>query len=252
MHIFRITAILGLFLTGITGPACAQIAPEETEVWEPEPPIVTTTDGNSPSDAIVLFDGTSADEWTSSDGGPAGWRIADGAMTVVGGAGSIRTKRGFGDVQLHIEWRTPAVVEGEGQGRGNSGVFFMERYEVQVLDSYDNRTYSNGQAGSLYKQHIPLVNASRPPGVWQTYDIVFRAPRFDTDGAVVRPAYVTVFHNGVLIQDNVELAGPTVFRGHPEYEAHADRLPISLQDHGNPVSYRNIWVRRLEVMNDEY
>lgn len=224
----------------------ADMKPEETEVWEPEPAVVTApADGSPPSDAVVLFDGSGLDEWTDDNGDPARWEVAGGAMTVVAGAGGIRTKRAFGDVQLHVEWRTPAVVKGDGQGRGNSGVFLMERYEVQVLDSYENRTYSNGQAGSLYKQHIPLVNASRPPGVWQTYDIVFRAPRFAPDGTVDEPAWVTVFHNGVLIQDHVELAGPTVYTGHPEYEAHPDRLPISLQDHGNPVSYRNIWVREL-------
>ena len=159
--------------------------------------------------------------------------------------GDIQTRQGFGDVQLHVEWRTPVVVEGEGQGRGNSGVFLQGLYEVQVLDSYNNRTYSNGQAASLYKQHSPLVNASRGPGVWQTYDIVFKAPRFAGDGSVLSPAYVTVFHNGVLVQNHVELKGPTIYRGYPEYEAHADRLPISLQDHSNPVSYRNVWVREL-------
>ncbi len=222
--------------------------PEDTEVWEPVPPVVTPGQaGAPPSDAVVLFDGSDLSAWSAEDGSAAGWRVEGGAMTVVPGAGSIRTRRGFGDVQLHIEWRTPAEVSGEGQGRGNSGVYFMERYEVQVLDSYDNRTYSNGQAGAIYKQHIPLVNASRPPGEWQTYDVVFTAPRFGADGALVSPVSMTVFHNGVLIQNHVELRGPTSYVGQPPYEAHADRAPILLQDHGNPVSYRNIWVREISA-----
>ncbi len=221
--------------------------PVRTEVWEPEPPIVDpgVADG-VPSDAIVLFDGTDLSAWTETDGNPAAWRVEDDAVTVVAGAGDIITRQGFGDVQLHIEWRTPAEVVGEGQGRGNSGVYLMRRYEVQVLDSYDNRTYSNGQAASLYKQHIPLVNASRGPGEWQVYDIVFRAPRFAADGTVKTPAVVTVFHNGVLVQDHVVLRGPTVYIGDPAYEAHSEREPIQLQNHGNPVGYRNIWVRELD------
>jgi len=221
--------------------------PARTEVWEPEPPIVDPgLAAAPPSDAIVLFDGTDLSAWTGADGDPAGWQVEDDAMTVVGGTGDIITRKGFGDVQLHIEWRTPAEVVGEGQGRGNSGVYLMRRYEVQVLDSHDNRTYSNGQAASLYKQHIPLVNASRGPGEWQVYDIVFRAPRFAADGTVKTPAVVTVLHNGVLVQDHVVLRGPTVFIGDPAYEAHSERGPIQLQDHGNPVSYRNIWVRELD------
>ncbi len=220
--------------------------PEDTEVWEPVPAVVTPGQaGAPPSDAIVLFDGSDLSGWSTEDGRDAGWHVEGGAMTVVPGAGNIRTRRGFGDVQLHIEWRTPAEVSGEGQGRGNSGVYFMERYELQVLDSYDNRTYSNGQAGAIYKQHIPLVNASRAPGEWQSYDVVFAAPRFAADGALLSPAYMTVFHNGVLIQNHVALRGPTEYIGEPPYEAHADRVPLLLQDHGNPVSYRNIWAREL-------
>jgi hypothetical protein len=165
-------------------------------------------------------------------------------MTVVAGTGAIHTRRFFGDAQLHIEWRTPSEVRGEGQERGNSGVFLQQRYEVQVLDSWNNRTYSNGQAASIYKQYIPLVNASRRPGEWQTYDIFFRAPRFAADSTLERPGYVTVVHNGVLVQDHVELKGITVYRGAPLYLAHGP-LPIMLQDHGNPVSYRNIWLREL-------
>jgi hypothetical protein len=224
-----------------------QERPEDTEVWEPEPVVVTPGhSGAPPSDAIVLFDGRDLSHWRHEDGSPGGWRVQDSVMTVVPGTGNIRSRRGFGDVQLHVEWRTPAVVLGEGQGRGNSGIFFMERYELQVLDSHDNRTYSNGQAGSIYKQSSPMVNASRGPGAWQSYDVVFRAPRFGPDAALLRPASMTVFHNGVLIQDNVELRGPTVFVGQPEYEPHPDRVPILLQEHGNRVSYRNIWVREIE------
>jgi hypothetical protein len=153
--------------------------------------------------------------------------------------------RAFGDVQLHIEWATPSPARGSGQARGNSGVFLMGRYEVQVLDSYQNRTYPDGQAAAIYGQYPPLVNASRPPGEWQTYDIVFRRPRFDANGALVSPARMTVFHNGVLVQDDVELTGPSGHQSRPPYERHADRLPIRLQDHGDPVRFRYIWVREL-------
>lgn len=220
--------------------------PKASEVWQPVPRVVTPGVGSAaPSDAIVLFDGGDLSEWRHADGSPAKWTVADGAFTVAGGTGNLRTSRSFGDVQLHIEWRAPARVEGEGQGRGNSGVFFQGQYEVQVLDSYENPTYVNGQAASVYKQHIPLVNASRPPGEWQSYDIIFRAPRFSSQGALVTPAYLTVFHNGVLVQDHAEVRGITVNRGAPYYEPHEPRLPIMLQDHGNPVSYRNVWVREL-------
>ncbi|MEW6127813.1 MAG: DUF1080 domain-containing protein [Acidobacteriota bacterium] len=221
--------------------------PKLTEVWKPVPPIITPGVGTAPpSDAIVLFSGKDLSEWQHVEGGaPAKWRVAGGAFTVVKGTGNIRTKRGFGDCQLHIEWRTPAKVESEGQGRGNSGVFLQSRYEVQVLDSYNNVTYSNGQAASIYKQHIPLVNASRKPGDWQTYDIFFRAPRFAENGTVATPGYITVIHNGVLVQDHVELKGNTVYIGQPAYEKHSLKEPIELQDHGNPLSYRNIWIREL-------
>ena len=243
---------------GATRPEDSTLSEEqhaaETEVWEPVPAVVTPgRNGAPPSDAIVLFDGRDLSQWVAdSGGGAAGWRVDGDAMTVVPGTGSIRTRRGFGDVQLHIEWRTPAEVSGEGQGRGNSGIYFMGRYELQVLDSYDNRTYSNGQAGAIYKQHIPLVNASRGPGEWQTYDVVFTAPRFGADGALLRPASMTVFHNGVLIQNHAELRGPTRYIGQPAYEAHPGREPLLLQDHGNPVSYRNIWVRELKPRAGEF
>ena len=230
-------------------PAIAQSSVQEraelTEVWEPVPEMVTPgSAGSAPSDAIVLFDGSDLDEWESTRGGPAGWRLENGAMTVERGKGDVRTKCEFGDVQLHIEWRTPAEVVGESQGRGNSGIFFAGRYEIQVLDSFDNATYSNGQAASVYKQHIPLVNASRGPGEWQSYDIVFMAPQFNDEGRVTRPATVTVIHNGVLVQNHVTLPGPTAFIGLPRYEAHG-KAPLQLQDHGNPVSYRNVWIREL-------
>lgn len=219
--------------------------PEMTEVWEPEPPVVTPGNGTAaPSDAMVLFDGTHTNEWAHKDGSPVKWKLEDGVLTVVGGTGDIFTHRSFADCQLHVEWRTPAAVNSEGQGRGNSGVFLQSRYEVQVLDNYNNRTYSNGQAASIYKQYLPLVNACRPPGEWQTYDIIFSAPRFNEAGIRTAPAYLTVLHNGVLVQNHVPLHGTTEYRGLPQNEPHG-ALPIQLQDHGNSVSYRNIWVREL-------
>jgi len=225
----------------------AQITdPKATEVWEPEPRVVTpgATSMNAPSDAIILFDGTNLNEWTNNDGSTAGWRVGDGAMTVVKGTGVVKTKRNFGSVQLHIEWRSPAEVVSEGQGRGNSGVFLNGIYEVQVLDSYNNRTYSNGQAASIYKQHIPLVNACRPPGEWQTYDIIYMQPEFNKDGIKVKSGTLTVIQNGILVQNNIEIKGTTPYIGLPKNPAHGDG-PLILQDHGNPVSYRNIWVREL-------
>jgi hypothetical protein len=212
-----------------------------------EPPIVTPgrTNADPPSDAIVLFNGKDLGRWHSANGGPAGWTVRDGYAEVAPGTGDIVTSEKFGDVQLHIEWATPATVKGEGQERGNSGVFLMERYEVQVLDSYQNKTYYHGQAGSVYKQHAPLVNASRKPGEWQAYDIVFHAPRFDEQGKVIDRARVTVFHNGVLIQNNVEIYGLTYNDRPALYIAHDPQASLRLQDHGNPVRYRNIWIRRL-------
>ncbi|MFN8301428.1 MAG: DUF1080 domain-containing protein [Saprospiraceae bacterium] len=231
-------------------PLAAQITdPKATEVWTPEPRVVTPGKALStpaPDDAIVLFDGSWLSEWYSGkDSTAAGWTInSDGSMTVKPGAGDIVTQRSFGDCQLHLEFRTPATVKGEGQGRGNSGVFLQNRYEVQVLDSYQNRTYSNGQCGAVYKQHIPLVNACRPPGEWQSYDILFTAPRFNTDGILLAPGRLTVFQNGILIQNNVEIKGTTEYIGLPKNVAHG-KAPIRLQDHGDLVSYRNIWIREL-------
>ena len=238
----RFTLLACLVNTGLA----LEEDPTKTEIWEPEPTVVTPgVAGQPPSDAIVLFDGSDLSAWQHLDGSDAKWNVADSIMTVVGGTGNIETRQGFGSVQLHVEWRSPTVIEGEGQGRGNSGVFLQKRYEVQVLDSYDNRTYSNGQAASVYKQTIPLVNAMRPPGEWQTYDIVFRTPQFSEEGALLKPGYLTVLHNGVLVQDHTRLEGLTVYVGAPYYEAHPDREPLMLQDHGNPVSFRNIWLREL-------
>ncbi len=221
--------------------------PKHSEYWEPAAPIVTPgrTAQDAPSDAIVLFDGKNLSEWVSDKGGQAQWIIEDGALVVKAGSGGIRTKRGFGDCQLHVEFRTPAVIKGEGQGRGNSGIYFMDRYELQVLDNHNNKTYVNGQAGSIYKQLPPLVNACRPAGEWQTYDIIFTAPRFYEDGRLKTQATITVLHNGVLVQNNKTLWGSTEYIGSPVYKKHSDKEPIFLQDHGNPTAFRNIWIREL-------
>jgi hypothetical protein len=224
----------------------AQITdPKATEVWQPKARVVAPGQGtSSPSDAIVLFNGTDFSEWQHLDGKAVSWELKDSAATVVGGTGNIKTKREFGDVQLHLEFRTPVVVKGEGQGRGNSGVFFQERYEVQVLDNYQNETYSNGQAGSFYKQYIPLVNACKKPGEWQTYDIIFTAPRFNADGIRTAAGRLTVIQNGVLVQNNIEIQGTTEYIGLPKNIAHG-KASIMLQDHGDKVSFRNIWIREL-------
>jgi hypothetical protein len=223
--------------------------PKLTEVWQPEPRVVSPGNpgNNPPSDAIILFDGKNFSNWErKTGGGEVKWNLEENAMTVTGGAGDIKTKQGFGDCQLHIEWRTPKEVKGSGQGRGNSGIFLMGRYELQVLDNYNNRTYSNGQAGSIYKQHIPLVNACRPPGEWQTYDIIFIAPRFnEKDSTLKSPAYITVLHNGVLVQNHTAIWGGTEYIGIAGYKMHGAKEPVILQDHGDAVSYRNIWIREL-------
>jgi len=220
--------------------------PKATEVWSPEPRVVTPGTGAlPPSDAMVLLDGTHLKEWMSAkDSSAAAWTLQDGAATVKPAAGDIMTRRTFGDVQLHLEFREPTVVKGEGQGRGNSGIFLQGRYELQVLDCYQNRTYSNGQTGSIYKQSIPLVNACRKPGEWQTYDIMFTAPRFNKDSILTAPARITVLHNGVVVQLNTEIKGTTEYIGLPKNMAHG-KGPLKLQDHGDLVSYRNIWVREL-------
>lgn len=231
-------------------PGPAPMKPEMTEFYEPEVQIIQPGElpGMAPSDAIILFDGTDVNrEWVDSDGKPTKWVVKDGALVCVKGSGIIQTKRKFNDFQLHIEWKTPSEVVGEGQGRGNSGVYLQGLYEVQVLDSYNNRTYRQGQAGSIYKQYAPLVNVCRKPGEWQTYDIIYTAPRFGSDSTTYfTPPRVTVLHNGVLIQNNVSLRGPTLYIGIPEYSVKKHGAgPLVLQDHGNPVAYRNIWIREL-------
>jgi hypothetical protein len=224
--------------------------PEMTEIWNPEVKVVSPgkTNSDAPSDAIILFDGKNLDQWVSvkDKTKPAPWKIVDAShIECVPGSGDIQTKLKFGDCQLHIEWSAPDVVEHAGQGRGNSGVFFQDRYELQVLDSYNNRSYANGQAGSIYKDHAPLVNAMRSPLEWNTYDVVYTAPRFKADGRLDSPARITVFHNGVLIQNNTTINGLTLYIGLHNYpDAHGEDV-IHLQDHGNKVQYRNIWLRRL-------
>ncbi len=219
--------------------------PTRTEVWTPVPAVVAAPVGGAPSDAIVLFDGKDTSAWESEQGGRVPWTVADGAMTVVPGSKGIRTTQKFCDIQLHVEWRTPTQTKGfDGQHRGNSGIFLQEVYELQVLDSYNNPTYPNGQAASLYKQAIPLVNASRAPGQWQAYDIIWKAPRFSAGGGLTSPARITVLHNGVLVQDDTVLSGKTEYIGAPSYAPH-DCAPIYLQEHDSKVSYRNIWVRAL-------
>ena len=256
----RVFGILPLILLVISVvSAVAQQAPkakpEDTEVWSPEPKIVTPgSNGAAPSDAIVLFDGSNLNEWVSAqDGSPAQWTVANGILTVNKKAGNIETKRRFRNYQLHLEWQIPADIDYEGQSRGNSGLFLASTgpgdagYELQILDSFNNKTYVNGQAGSIYKQSIPLANAMRKPGEWQVYDVIWTAPTFNADGSVKTPAYVTALHNGVLIQNNFALKGETLYIGQPTYKAF-DSAPIKLQSHGDaskPISFRNIWIREL-------
>ena len=248
----------------VTPPATGQQprAPrhEDTEFYEPVPKVITpgATVGDAPSDAVVLFDGKNQDEWVSvRDKSPARWTVADDVLTVNKQAGGIETKRRFQNYQLHIEWRIPVNITGSDQARGNSGVFLASAgagdagYELQVLDSYENKTYVNGQAGSVYKQGVPLVNAMKKPGEWQVYDVIWTAPVFNADGTLKTPAYVTAFHNGALIQNHFELKGETVYVGTPAYKKYSDdgRAPIKLQAHGDPspaIAFRNIWIRELQ------
>ncbi len=268
----KLMVLLSIFTLCFMTVQAQDVKPEESEVWEPVPPVVTPGDllglDHPPSDAIVLFDGEDLSEWqkpqfrgepTTADGvekmfekwddnydhEEAQWNISDGDLVVNPGTGAIETRQKFDNFQLHIEWLAPVDEGKSGQGYSNSGVFLMSLYEIQILNSFENETYSNGQAGSIYKQYIPLVNASRPPGEWQAYDIVFSAPEFDEAGNLQSSARVTAFHNGVLILNNVELKGPTVYIDKPRYVAHPDKMPLRLQDHGDLVRFRNIWIRPL-------
>lgn len=259
--LFAFTALIAVAAPLSAQQAAAPGAPrhQDTEIWEPVPKVVTpgATDAEPPSDAIVLFDGKNLDQWVSAqDKSPAKWTVADGVLTVnkTKGVGNIETKRSFKNYQLHVEWKIPENITGSDQARGNSGVFLASTgpgdagYELQVLDSYNNKTYVNGQAGSIYKQAIPLVNANRKPGEWQTYNVVWTAPTFQEDGSLKTPAYVTVFFNGVLVENHFELKGETRYIGKPFYKKY-DRAPIKLQAHGDksePISFRNIWVRDLD------
>ncbi len=246
-HIFLITVIT------LTQFSSAQ-APMKWKIHDlnrPLPPVITPgtastqdTPGRPPSDAVVLFDGKDLSHWIGEGGKPAQWKVENGYMEVAAKTGYIATRDSFGDCQLHVEFAEPSPGVGESQERGNSGVFLQGLYEIQVLDSYENKTYADGQASAVYGQYPPLVNASRPPGQWHTYDIIFHRPHFN-GGKVTRPARVTVLHNGVLVQDNVELTGPTAHGERPPYKPGPDKLPLQLQDHGNPVRYRNIWIREL-------
>ena len=241
--ILTLTCILGC------SAALAQL-PNHTQIFEPVPQLVTgVTHEAAPSDAIVLFDGNNMNAWERlEDSASPQWDI-EGRVVTVNGTGTLRSKQTFSSFQLHMEWRATDVIEGESQLRGNSGIFLHSLYEIQILDSWENPTYVNGQAGSVFLQHSPQVNAAKRPGEWQSYDIIFHRPLFDKDGKVTRRATFTILHNGVLIQDHTGLSGGTGWRGPnaaSEYKAHADKLPISMQDHGNPVRFRNIWVRELK------
>ena len=238
-------------LTVTSGTAGAQPGTE----WpihakdRPQPPVVAP--GNevlpvkAPADAVVLFDGKDLSKWMHADGKPADWVVGDGYFEVKRGAGNLLTRDSFGDGQLHVEWMAPTPVGGEGQNRGNSGVYVLNRYEVQVLDSYENVTYPDGQAAAIYGQYPPSANASRPPGQWQSYDIFYEGPRWDAAGKLTRPAKITVMHNGIKVQDNVVLSGPTSHYARPPYEQHPAKMPVLLQDHGDPVRFRNIWIREV-------
>lgn len=223
----------------------------------PLPPVISPgtsstqeAPGKAPSDAVVLFDGTDLAHWKGDRGGDAKWDVQDGALVIHPGAGAIVSKDEFGDCQLHLEFASPVPPKSQDQGRGNSGVMFFGRYEIQVLDSYQNLTYADGHAAAIYGQYPPLVNASRPPGEWQSYDILFTAPRFKDDGSVETPAYATVLHNGVVVHNHAALLGPMAFRALPHYRAHGPKGPILLQDHGNPVRFRNIWVRPVKAYEE--
>ena len=243
-------------LLGVVPAICNAQVDTKWKIHDPDRPVPPVIDpgtqstqdspGRPPSDAVVLFDGRDLSKWAHKDGSAAKWKVENGYFEVVPKTGEIHTREAFGDCQLHVEFAEPAPPKGEGQDRGNSGVFLQGLYETQVLDSYQSKTYADGQASAIYGQYPPEVNASRPPGQWQTYDIVFHGPRFAKDRKLLRPARETVFHNGVLVQDNVELSGPTAHGKRPPYEPQPEKLPLALQDHGHPVHYRNIWIRELK------
>jgi hypothetical protein len=243
------TGLFGFFAGDALHKTGTESGFKQHDIHRPKPPVVEPLSSQSstpaPKDAIILFDGSTLNSWRGNQGQAAAWKVADGAMEVVPGAGAIHTKEQFGDVQLHVEWASPNPPAGKGQDRGNSGIFLMGHYELQVLDSYQADTYADGQAGAIYGQFPPLFNASRPPGEWQTYDIAFRRPRFDGAGKLLDPARATLIHNGILVQNNEELLGQTSWLRWLPYEPGADRGPIELQDHGHPVRFRNIWVRNL-------
>ena len=253
----RILALAPFLFASVAAAQNPNPVPKDPSQWpqhsrtRPAPPVVTPGPylgpAAPPSDAIVLFDGKSLADWRAADTtkGAAKWKLENGEMVVAPGTGDIASRRAFGDVQLHVEWSAPNPPKGEDQDRGNSGVFLMSTYEIQVLDSYHAATYPDGQAAAVYGQYPPLVNAMRPPGEWQVYDIVFHRPHFDAAGKVTAPARVTVFHNGILVQDDVTILGPTTNGHRSAYSAHPDKLPIELQDHGHLVRFRNIWVREI-------
>lgn len=248
----------GVLLAACFANVCSAQVDTKWKIHDPNRPLPPVIDpgtasmqnasGRAPSDAVVLFDGKNLSKWAAADGGSAKWKVENGYFEVVPKTGNIHTRDAFGDCQLHVEFAEPTPPHGESQDRGNSGVFLQGLYEIQVLDSYENKTYADGQAAAVYGQYPPLVNASRPPGQWQTYDIVFHGPRFNAAGKLTRPARFTVFHNGVLVQDNLELTGPTAHGERPPYKATPEKLPLALQDHGDPVRYRNIWIRELKAM----
>lgn len=249
--ILTMTSMILLFT--MLSYAVSDTKPEAGPQWEihdmnrPQPPVVAPGEqpGAPSSDAVVLFDGSNLDAWLNGKGEAAQWKVENGYMEVVAKTGAINTKQAFGSCQLHIEWATPEVAVGNGQERGNSGIFFMTKYELQILDSYENPTYPDGQAGSIYGQYPPLVNVSRRPGQWQSYDVIFHRPVFDDGGNLLKAATITVFQNGVLVQDHVEIWGATAHKAKAAYQAHPDKLPLALQDHGNPTRFRNIWIREL-------
>ena len=248
---------IGILLLSCLSTFCSAQVDPKWKIHDPDRPLPAIVDpgtastqdspGRPPSDAVVLFDGKDLSKWAHKDGSSAKWRVESGYLETVPKTGYIYTREAFGDCQLHVEFAEPVPPKGESQGRGNSGVFLMGLYEIQVLDSYENKTYADGQAAAVYGQYPPLVNAARPPGQWQSYDIVFHGPRFDSAGKLLRPARVTVLHNGVLVQDNVELSGPTAHKARPPYSPQPEKLPLALQDHSNPIRFRNIWIRELKA-----